>query len=104
MNYLRRIADEIAHVAGESDLDEGRRRLFLLYAVLALVCGQGVERRDVHHAWVAWKILQGEEHSSMVPFEDLSADIQAEDEPFVAAIRRVSARLAEASGEAGRAP
>lgn len=104
MNYLRPIADEIAREAGESELDEPRRQLFLLYSVLALVCGQAVERRDVHHAWVAWMELQGEDHRSMVPFEELSASVQAEDDPFVEAIRRVSARLGEASGEAGRAP
>jgi hypothetical protein len=88
----------------ENELDEPRRQLFLLYAVLAVVCSQAIERRDVHHAWVAWMELQGEVHRSMVPLEELSAPVQAEDDPFVEAIRRVSARLAGASMDAGRAP
>ena len=102
MIYLDRIADDIAAEAGERELDEGRRRLFMMYAVLALVRGQAVDRRDVHHAWVAWMAIQGERHESMVPFDDLTPSVQAEDEPFAEAIRRVAARLAETGGSDGR--
>lgn len=100
MTYLRPIADEIAAEADEHDLDEGRRHLFLMYAVLALVRGQAVDQRDVHHAWVAWMAIRGERHRSMVPFEELSPSVQAEDDPFVEAIRRVAARLSDGASKA----
>ena len=92
MTYLRALADEIAHEVGEGRPDRSHRDLFLLYAVLALVRGEDADRRDVHEAWVAWMDMRGEEHASMVPFDDLSSDVQAEDEPFAQAIRAVARR------------
>lgn len=62
--------------------------LYRLYALLALVKGEAVTARDVHDAWSAWMLNRGEGHSSVVPFDALAADTQAEDEPFAAAIRK----------------
>lgn len=90
MSYLRTIASLIAQEVGEPRPDSSRSQLFLLYAVLALVRGEDADRRDVHEAWVAWMELLGEDNPSMVPFDDLSPDVQAEDEPFVRAIRTVA--------------
>ena len=67
--------------------------LFLLYAVLLLAKGEDVTREDVHNAWVAWMEFNGEEHKSMVPFTELPPDTQAEDSPFVIAIRSVARKL-----------
>lgn len=93
MTYLREIAGAIR---GEIDVDRlptgDTDLLFDLYAVLALIRGVGTTRRDVHEAWVAWMLDEGEHHPSMVPFEDLPPEVQAEDEPFVQAIRTVSSR------------
>lgn len=71
-------------VPDEPDLDA----LYRLYALLALVKGESVTASDVHDAWSAWMLNRGECHASVVPFDALAADTQAEDEPFVAAIRR----------------
>lgn len=73
------------------DADEPRA-LFRLYALLALVRGEAVTTREVHDAWSVWMLERGKEHESVVPFESLDADVQAEDEPFVAAIRAAVAR------------
>ena len=72
--------------SGDTDL------LFDLYAAVALIRGVDTTRRDVHDAWVAWMLAEGEQHPSMVPFEDLPPEVQAEDEPFVRAIRTVASR------------
>lgn len=92
MSYLEDIASEIAGELGESGADEDRRQLFLLYALLVLVKGSGATRRDVHDAWATWLTWRGEDHESLIPFEDLDAATQAEDEPYVQAIHRVAAR------------
>jgi hypothetical protein len=93
VTYLRDIAGAIR---GEIDVDRlptgDTDLLFDLYAVLALIRGVDTTRRDVHEAWVAWMLDEGEHHPSMVPFEDLPTEVQEEDEPFVRAIRTVSSR------------
>ena len=91
--YLERLADEVAKEVPASKLpDEDTRELFLLYGLLARCKGAATARHDVHDAWVAWMVLRGETHPAMVPFDELPSSVQAEDSPFVEAIRRVSAR------------
>ncbi|WP_456114847.1 DUF7701 domain-containing protein [Rubrobacter aplysinae] len=92
MNYIDQIAEQIKQ-ALPKDLypNEDSELLFRLYAVLALTLGQKVEAKDVHDAWSAWMSQSNPAHESIVPFANLSANVQAQDEPFVDAIRKVSA-------------
>ncbi len=93
MTYLDVVANEIrSEVPIDALPDEDTSDLFRLYAVLLLAKGQAVSRQDVHNAWVAWMSAHGEQHSSMRPFEELPDNTQAEDSPFVLAIRRVADR------------
>jgi hypothetical protein len=98
--YLDDLAQQIrtevpAGVLPAADTEQ----LFRLYALLALVKGEAVEARDVHDAWVVWMRDRGEQHRSMVPFEELSPEVQREDEPFVEAIRRAVSRRSRHSGQ-----
>jgi hypothetical protein len=68
----------------DTDLDA----LFRLYAVLARVKGEAVTASDVHDAWSAWTLNRGQDHESIVPFDALAPETQAEDEPFAEAIRK----------------
>jgi len=91
MTYLEDVAHDIEAVVRpgqESDAD--MRDLFLAYAVLAQAKGEATTAPDVHDAWVAWMLGRRRDHSSMVPFADLPADVQREDDPFVEAIQRVA--------------
>lgn len=67
--------------------------LFRLYAVLARAKGATVSSSDVHDAWAAWIQVQDPSHPSLVPYDELDSDTQAEDDEYVDAIRRVSADL-----------
>lgn len=60
--------------------------LFVLYAVLMRSKGEAVGLADVHDAWTAWKLLTSKSHESLVPFDQLEPDVQAEDQPYVDAI------------------
>jgi hypothetical protein len=60
--------------------------LFVLYAVLMRSKGEAVGLSDVHDAWTAWKLLTSESHESLVPFDQLDPNVQAEDQPYVDAI------------------
>jgi len=93
MTYLGALADEIRRaVAPDALPGEDATNLFRTYAVLLLAKGQEVTREDVHNAWVAWMLEKGETHESMVPFAELSAETQAEDSPFMVAVRTVAIR------------
>ena len=93
MTYLSDVADEImSELPPDLVPSEGADDLMLLYAVLCLAVGQAVTAANVHDAWTAWMTARGQEHDSMVPFNELSPDVQIEDEPFVLAIRRVADR------------
>ena len=101
MTYLSDVADEIMREL-PPDLvpSEGAGDLMLLYAVLCLAVGQAVTAENVHDAWTAWMTARGQEHDSMVPFQELSRHVLGEDEPFVSATRRVAPRLGTGSGPA----
>ncbi len=91
MTYLDAVAGEIRRaVPGDALPNDDTAALFLTYAVLLLAKGQEVTREDVHNAWVAWMIGKGENHESMVPFAELPPETQAEDSPFMVAIRTVA--------------
>jgi hypothetical protein len=91
MTYLDTLANEIREATAANALpDEDTSNLFRVYAVLLLAKGEKVTREDVHNAWVAWMLNKGEKHESLVPFAELSADTQAEDSPFMVAVRLVA--------------
>ncbi len=89
MNYLVEIAKRIRAAVPRSLVPEDADDLFLIYAVLARSRGTATTAEDVHDAWTAWMLLRGEDHPSMVPFRELPPEVQAEDEPFAAAIRQI---------------
>lgn len=89
MDYLTTLAAAIrAEVPPEHQ--DGDGELFLIYALLVRAKGVETTAEDVHDAWAAWKAMRGLEHDSLVPFAELSADVQAQDAPFLAAIHRVA--------------
>jgi hypothetical protein len=45
----------------------------------------------VHHAWSAWRAETKPDHRSLVPFEDLTPDVQELDSAYRDAIRAVAA-------------
>jgi hypothetical protein len=93
MTYLDDIAASIREAVPKEALpSEDTTDLFLSYAVLLLAKGEDVTREDVHNAWVAWMLAEDEEHESLVPYAELPSATQAEDSPFVIAIRTVAKR------------
>lgn len=88
MSYITELADRIrSRVSPDLVPEEDATRLFLIYAALALAKGEATTPRDVHNAWAAWMAERDPTHGSLQPFEKLDPEKQAEDDPFVAAIR-----------------
>ena len=88
MNYLLEIANQIRAAIPDTLVPEDAD----MYAVLVRSLGTETTAENVHGAWTAWMASRGEHHDSMVPFADLPASVQREDEPFAEAIRRVAAK------------
>jgi len=64
-----------------------------LYVLLVLTTGIYTKLRDVHDAWAVWKNKTMPEHRSLVPFDDLSKDVQELDREYTEAIAQTAQEL-----------
>jgi hypothetical protein len=64
-----------------------------LYALIALRHGVNTSVADVHDAWALWRSRTHSSHPLIVPFDQLTPDVQALDEPYAAAIRDAAASM-----------
>jgi hypothetical protein len=93
MTYLQQAAQAIkAEVPPDKLPKADTDLLFLIYATLMFAKGEAVTREDVHNAWTAWATHIGKDSKSLVPFDQLSPDVQAQDQPFVDVIVIVAKR------------
>lgn len=90
-SYLEHDADLIRRcLPGLTVVPEDTDALFLLYAVLLRVKGTETQLSDVHDAWSAWMLSRDPNHEAIRPFGELDRTTQAEDEPFLLAIRQAA--------------
>lgn len=100
MNYLEKVAARVQALVPSSDLPgDDTTGLFLIYALLVLAKGEQTTSSDVHDAWSAWMAQRDPHHEALVPFEQLEADVRAEDTPYLEAIREVARQLHDESHE-----
>lgn len=93
MTYLDELANRIrGHLPQGTSVPDGADRLFVLYAVILRAKGSAVTASDVHDAWSAWMQEQDPEHEALRPYENLARDVQAEDAPFLAAIKAAASQ------------
>lgn len=63
-----------------------------LYVLLAFTLGEKVELIDVHDAWAIWKNNKMPDHRSLIPFDEISVEVQELDREYCDAIIRVAKR------------
>ena len=68
--------------------------LLRYYALLVLTTGENTPREHVHDAWSAWRTVTRPDHPSLAPFDELTEQVKAYDDPYVDAIRQVAAERA----------
>lgn len=91
MSYVDELAEAIRRSILPQLLPDGdTTALFRMYALLATAKGKGVVLEDVHDAWAAWMTERDPQHQSLKPLEELPADVQRADRPFLEAIRAVA--------------
>jgi hypothetical protein len=91
LSYVEELAEAIRGAVSPHLLPEGdTAALFRIYAVLALAKGERVVLEDVHDAWAAWMSEQDPNHQSLRPLQELPAEVQRADQPYLDAIRTVA--------------
>ena len=92
-NYIEEIAFDVFRASGKTgDMPESELALWVNYAVLVLTKGTDTTSADVHEAWSAWATVHHNgEHRSLIPFNQLTPEIQAYDDLYRDAIHQVSA-------------
>lgn len=93
MSYIDKIADRINATMDAAPLSDEWRPLFRIYAVLALVKGTGTTLEDVHDAWSAFTAGTRPDHRSLIPFDELTEEVQLLDAPYRDAIHAVAREL-----------
>lgn len=86
-NYAERTYTALA-----KQLPDLEPALLRLYALLVLVRGDATTLADVHDAWALWQTMTCPDHRSLVPFDQLSPQVQELDRPYVEAIHRTATR------------
>lgn len=64
--------------------------LYRLYALLCVTTGELTMGKDVHDAWAIWAAVYRSRSLCLIPYEELSPEYQAMDEPYAEAIRQVA--------------
>lgn len=96
MNYVDDLVAAVRDELAPEDRPSSRSdELFRLYALLVLTRGTDTTLEDVHNAWSVWISESDPTHPSLVPFGDLTAEVQAQDKPFQVAIHQVAQRLSQ---------
>lgn len=98
-NYVQQMIDRI-----NQELPGLEPELAELYALLGLVLGDRVSPRDVHDAWAIWRNRTKPDHRSLVPFEELSLDVQELDQKYVEGFRRAATSIKTAEPGTWSAP
>lgn len=88
-NYVERVAATLAARLPDCD-----RTLIDLYTLLALTRGTETTLRDVHDAWSVWRALTKPDHRSLVPFDELTVEVQELDRPYMEAIHEAAGSVA----------
>jgi hypothetical protein len=90
LNYVDKIVRQLEEVLDDCDID-----LLRHYALLVLLLGEDVVERDVHDAWSVWRTASKPDHVALVPFDELTREVQDLDTPYAEAIIKVAGQLAE---------
>jgi len=85
VNYVDDLAGDIGLHVPDCPPD-----LLRLYALLTLTVGENVTLENVHDAWAVWRCATRPDHPALIPFDDLSPEVRALDQPYADAIRQVA--------------
>lgn len=86
MNYIEAVKQELM----EDGIDEAHANI---YALLVLTTGTSTTLEHVHDAWAVLKNTVRPDHKSLIPFWELSHEVQELDRSYMDSIHRVARLL-----------
>lgn len=89
MNYIEEIKGELNE---ELKMEEPYLGLLDVYALLVLIKGKDCTSEDVHNAWSVWQNKTRPNHPSLIPFCELTKEIQELDDKYRDAIIKIAAK------------
>ena len=91
MNYIDEIANRIfAETHDGKEMPEHGAPVYRAYALLARCKGRGTTLEDVHDAWAIGRMVTRPDHKDIVPFDELTPEIQEYDRKYMEAIHACS--------------
>lgn len=88
MNYIQDALHRL-----NAELPDLEPELADLYVLLALTTGKTTTLQDVHEAWAIWRNRSNPQHRSLIPFDQLTVEVQELDRQYRDAIREVAEEL-----------
>lgn len=87
MNYIQKLQEGLS---SKILLRDDEHQLLDLYTLLIIVKGEECTMEDIHDAWSIWTNRRDSEHRSLIPFKELSEEIQEYDREYMNAIHKAS--------------
>ncbi len=84
MNYINKIRLALDKELNMSDSEY--EDLLDVYALLVLIVGENCTNEHIHDAWSVWQNNTDPEHRSLIPFNQLTKEVQDLDEPYRQAV------------------
>ena len=88
MNYINKIRLALDKELNMSDSEY--EDLLDVYALLVLIVGENCTNEHIHDAWSVWQNNTDPEHRSLIPFNQLTKEVQDLDEPYRQAVIKVA--------------
>jgi len=84
MNYIEKVKKSLGEkIDVENDLLD-------LYTLIVFLKGETATLKDIHDAWAIWRNNTKPDHKSIIPFEELSLEVQEMDREYTEAIQLTS--------------
>lgn len=81
MNYIQRVKQELSkRIDVENDLLD-------LYTLIVFLKGKEATLENIHDAWAIWRNNTKPDHKSIIPFKELTEEIQEMDREYTEAIQ-----------------
>ena len=91
MNYIQKAIELIEEETKMRGTDyEG---LLEVYALLVFIVGEDCTNEHIHDAWSVWQNRTMPDHRSLVPFSELTKEVQDLDEPYRQAVIKAANQL-----------
>lgn len=91
-NYIKN-AKEVLRETFEENILVVDDSLLDLYTLLLLTKGLKTTNKDVHEAWAIYTNQINPRHKSLIPFEDLTKEVQDLDTPYTETIKDAFIKL-----------